>query len=589
MLDVIEIEVKEAFVKAGYGDELGDERLIKFSDRPDLSDFQCNAAMNLARKLKKNPREIATNLVNFISDSSIFSKVTIDGPGFINLTVNNDFLAISMDNLTKNERLGCHLVKSPKNMVIDYCGPNVAKPLHVGHLRSSVIGECLKRLSRFVGDNVTADIHLGDWGRPMGLLIAEYEIANPNAVYFDDNYQGEYPKESPVTAEDLALMYPSASNRAKEDEAFLENARKKTQELQDGRAGYRALWRHFIDVSIDDLKQNLVKLDVTFDLWKGESSVNDRVREMINRFKKDGIVEKSEGAYVIKLDDGSENKEMPPFIMEKSDGAILYSSTDMATIEERVEELKANSILYVVDARQALHFEQLFKSARIAKVVSQDMELEHIKFGTVNGADGKPFKTRDGGVMRLSELIDMAIDEVRKRLEDRDNFTADELGDTAEKIGVAAIKFADLMNNREANYAFDINKFASFEGKTGPYLLYSIVRIKSIFEKAKERGIDNLETKEIIAPTEKSERDLILCLSKLPLVIEGAYTAKRPHVLCDFAFELAQCFSSFYGNCPILNNEDEKQRDSRLQLSSLVRKELELLTEILGIKTVEKM
>ncbi len=594
--------MQRAFEKSGLLETLPqDAVLLKRSDRPDLSDFQSNAVMPLAKICRQSPRVLAQQVVTALEVvsqdfakqmgiNSIFSKVSIDGPGFINLSVDDQFLTLKTNALCADERFGHDKVTCPRKIIIDYGGPNVAKPLHVGHLRSAVIGESLKRLYRFYGDQVVGDIHLGDWGRPMGLIIAEIARRYPDLPYFDDSFQGDYPEQSPVGVDELAQIYPAASSRAKDDDGFLVQARAATQALQAGHRGYYALWTRFVGVSIADLKLLYHRLDVSFDLWQGESHVHERVKHLIEHLKADQQLIASEGAWVINV--AQQNDQMPPLLMEKSDGAILYSSTDLATLEERVDALHADSVLYVVDGRQSLHFEQVFRAARKVNIAAENIELKHVKFGTINGQDGKPFKTRDGGVMQLSELIQIAVDQVMVYLQQQGKdqvFSSVELTDIAEKVGIAAVKFADLMNDRKSDYIFDVQRFACFEGKTGPYILYSLVRIASVLRKAQQTNIHVDHSIALRVPTNVQERELMLLLNRFGLVITQAYQLCCPHILCDFLYDLAQAFSRFYNECQILKHHQLEQQQSWLALLMLVQGQMKLLCHLLGLPLVEKM
>ncbi len=565
----------EIFAAQGLGAEFG---LVRVSDRPDLAQFQCNGALTAAKAAGKNPREIATAVAEALKGRKEFSKIEIAGPGFINLNVTDEFLAAHLKSF--DDRMGVGKVKGG-TIVLDYGGPNVAKPMHVGHLRSSIIGDTLRRICNFAGYKALGDVHLGDWGTQMGQIISELEIRNPGWSYFDKNSKGPYPKESPVTLEDLEEIYPAASAASKDNEERAERARLATVELQNGRPGYRALWKHFVDVSIKSVKTNFEALDVHFDLWNGESSVHDRIAPMVETLKKKGLAVDSEGALVMDVALPSDKKEMPPLILYKRDGAVMYGTTDLATVDERMEEIKPAKILYIVDQRQSLHFEQVFRAARKSGIAPESLELTHAGFGTMNGTDGKPFKTRAGGIMKLEELIRMGVDKAQARLAEAG---LEQNAEIANKVAIAAIKFADLQNNRVADYVFDLDRMTAFEGKTGPYLLYQAVRIKSLLNKA---GAEKISSPEFII--QDVDRKLALLLTELPDYFAASLRDYAPHVLCDYAFRLAQEFSSFYGSCHIISEPDQALRASRLALCALTFSQLALILGLLGIQIPEKM
>ncbi|MFO1247409.1 MAG: arginine--tRNA ligase [Alphaproteobacteria bacterium] len=552
------------------------------SDRPDLAQFQCNGALAAAKAAKANPRAIAEKIAARLKSDPLFAKVEIAGPGFLNLDLTDAAL---------NERaakIGDGVaVPNGKTVVIDFGGPNVAKPMHVGHLRSSIIGDCLQRLYRANGWSVVSDVHLGDWGLQMGQLISEIEIEGTAPIYFDVNFAGPYPETSPVSMDDLETLYPRASAACKADPARLEAARRATVDLQAGRPGYRALWRHFIAVSQVGLEREFGSLGVKFDLWNGESSVDALIPPMIEDMKKRGLAELSEGALVVPVAKDDDKKPLPPLILVKSEGGVLYGTTDLATIIERVREQNPDLILYVVDHRQHGHFEQVFRAAQKAGL-SGKAQLEHVGYGTMNGADGKPFKTRAGGVMKLHELIGMATAEAEKRLAEQGigaDFSAEERAEIARKVGIATIKFADLSNHRTTDYIFDLERFSRFEGKTGPYLQYAAVRIQSILRKAKEQGF----TPGVPAIHSPEERKLMLQLLSLGDTLQGAEDKRAPNMLCEYAFELAQNFSRFYGEHHILSEPDAALRASRLGLCALVLAVLTRVLGLLGIEVPERM
>ncbi|MGV6819926.1 MAG: arginine--tRNA ligase [Parvularcula sp.] len=559
---------------------------VQVSDRPDLAPYQCNGALAAAKAAKTNPRQIGEAVAARLRDSGLFSDITVAGPGFLNLTPTDEVLHDAIADLAGDAAVGAWQRPRPEKMILDYGGPNVAKPLHVGHLRAAIIGEALKRLARQVGDDVLGDIHLGDWGLQMGQLITQVALEQPELSYFDAAFTGPYPAESPVTVEDLARLYPIASAACKEDEARLADAQAATAELQRGRPGYRALWQHFVDVSKDALRRDYGELGVTFDLWKGEADVQDRIGPLVERLTAAGIVVESDGAQVIEVARPDDKKELPPLMMIKSNGSVGYGSTDVATIEERIEEFGAERIVYVVDQRQAQHFEQVFRAADKAGLIAED-RLEHAGFGTMNGKDGRPFKTRDGGVLRLRDLIDMVIDKATARIEEGNfgsAYPAEERAEIARKVGIAALKFADLSNPRTTDYVFDLDRFVAFEGKTGPYLLYAAVRIRSVLARAGGAPADAP-----IRISDQAERDLILTLARYSEAVEGAYKRRMPHILCDHAFGLAQAFSRFYTACRIGDEEREDVRASRLRLSQVTLDQLSHVLAILGIDVPSRM
>lgn len=550
--------------------------VVKVSDRPDLSDFQCNGALALAKQAHKNPREIATSIAELLEKDSDFSKISIDGPGFINISIQPEFLAGIIDNISQDERLGCGTVENPHTVVLDFGGPNVAKALHVGHLRSGVIGESVQRIEKFVGNNVISDVHVGDWGTPMGMILAEII-----------EQAGDLSKTETYDIEAITEFYKKANIRCKEDETAKEKARLITAELQGGNALYRRAWRHIRQVSMEAIKQNYDALDINFNLWLGESDAHETCGEIIKLAKETKIGERSEGAFIIPLDDGSFNKPMPPVILEKSDGGVAYQTTDIATIKMRVGDLKAEEIVYFTDQRQALHFEQVF--AAVGKLgFATDVKMSHVGFGTVNGKDGKPFKTRDGGVMTLENLINISKDKVRESLPNAgevEGYGVAEIEKLVNQIAIGAIKFQDLKNNSISGYIFDLEDFAKFDGKTGPYVQYAVARINSILRKASE---NNLECGKVII-SNPEERDLALKITQLGGVIMRAHNEKEPSVISDYTYTLAQTFSSFYNASPIMGAETPELARSRLHLAKLVRDILKQLLYLLGIDTPEVM
>lgn len=576
----------DAFEASGIDRSYG---TVVVSDRPDLGDYQCNGALAAARSVGRSPRDIAQQVIAGLPDDSPFAKIGIAGPGFINVTIRDDVLATSTQTIADDPRCGVAPADSAVRYVVDYGGPNVAKAMHAGHLRATVIGDALQRLFRFQGHDVTTDIHMGDWGLQMGMLIVELRRRQPDLPYFDPEYTGPYPEEPPVTLDDLQEMYPQIAARVGEDAAAADEARRATAELQDGRPGYLALWQHFRSVSLESQRADFTALGVEFDLWHGESTVHDRIGPMLERIKSSGFAEVSDGALVIQVAEPDDQMEIPPLLLTKSDGSYLYTTTDLATIEERVDVLHAQDIVYVVDARQSLHFTQVFRAARRTGIAPDDVTLEHIGFGTMNGPDGKPFKTREGGVLKLKDLIEMVTDAAMRRLEDADiakNYPEEERRRIARAVGLAALKFGDLSNHRTSNYVFDLERFSSFEGKTGPYLLYGAVRIRSILRKAEEQG---LEPGPIIPPTVPSERDLMLFLDRLPDALQRADELRAPNHIAEFAYELATTFNRFYDACHILSEEDPHRQASWLALVSTTLRMLTLTLDLLGIEVPERM
>lgn len=581
--------VGDAFEGAGYDRGYGE---VVRSNRPDLGDFQCNGALPAAKVYGKNPRQIAQEVVERLqgaADEGVFATVELAGPGFINLRLDDRFLARHTQSIAQDERLGAPIKAEPEHVIIDYGGANVAKPMHVGHLRSSIIGDSLQRLFTFLGDRVTGDIHMGDWGLQMGMLITEVQRRQPDLPYFDPDFKGPYPEQSPVTMADLQEYYPVASARAKSDEAAMEAARQATKALQEGHPGYRALWQHFVDVSIASLKRDFDALNVHFDLWLGESHADPYIPEMIAQLKEEGYAVESKGALIVPVDEPEDKVEIPPLILVKSDGAVLYGTTDLATLAMRVQELEPDAILYVVDARQSLHFEQVFRTARKSGIVPEEIALEHLPFGTMNGPDGKPFKTREGGVMSLNSLIEMVRERALSRLEEvnaAQDYDAAEREEIARLVGLAALKFADLINHRAKDYVFDLERFSSFEGRTGPYLLYTAVRTKSILRRAAEQG---LQAGQILPPASAEERELMLKLAEFPDVATHAYETRAPNHLAEYVYNLAITFNRFYREHHILSEEDAAQQASWLALSHFSLDLIELVLSLLGIEAPDRM
>ncbi|MEQ8936471.1 MAG: arginine--tRNA ligase, partial [Amphiplicatus sp.] len=547
-----------------------------------------NGPLAAAKAAKRNPREVADAIVRQLKDNAAFADVSIAGPGFINLTLRNDFLESKVATLAADAHLGAWANPSPETIVLDYGGPNIAKPLHVGHLRSAIIGEAMKRLLRLVGDTVYADVHLGDWGLPMGQLITELARERPELVYFDASYEGAYPSEPVVSLEDLERVYPQASAACKADPARAEEAKRATAELQAGRTGYRALWAQFIAVSRAAIEREYADLGVTFDWWKGEADVDHLIPELAVDLREKGVTEISDGAEIIRVAREGDKKEIPPLILFKSDGSVLYGTTDLATILDRKRAVDPDRILYVVDQRQALHFEQVFRASGKAGLYPED-RLEHLGFGTMNGPDGKPFKTRAGGVLKLRDLIDMVETKARERLAEggfAEGYGAEELADIARKVGVSALKFADLSNPRTTDYIFDLDRFMAFEGKTGPYLLYASVRVRSVLRRAREAGAGEPGA---ISLGAGEERDLALRLLDFADALRLAHERRMPHFLCEHAFSLAQAFSKFYASCRIVDEPSADVRASRLALALAAGRQLDLTLQLLGIDVPERM
>lgn len=584
-LDLISNEMKQAFEAAGYDRELGK---VTVSNRPDLCEYQCNGAMAGAKLYKKAPIMIANDVADKCTDSRVFAEVQAVAPGFLNLKIKGSFLADYLTQMEKEEKFGLNAPEKQKTIIVDYGGPNVAKPLHVGHLRSAVIGESVKRIARYIGHKVIGDIHMGDWGLQMGLVITEMKERYPDLVYFDESFDGEYPEEAPVTVTELEEIYPTASRKSKEDPAYKEKAMEATFKLQSGVKGYRALWKQIIKISVADMKRNYDNLNVTFDLWKGESDVHDVIPGMVDYMKKEGYAYISDGALVVDVKEDTDTKEIPPCMILKSDGASLYNTTDLATIMERMREYHPDQMIYLTDKRQDLYFEQVFRCARKTKLVDEDTELVHIGFGTVNGADGHAFKTRDGGVMRLEMLINEINEKMYQKIVESREVDEEEARNTAKIIALSAIKYGDLSNQASKDYIFDIDKFTSFEGDTGPYILYTIVRIKSILAKAKEQGEDltNLTLKE--ADTD-SQKALMMTIARFNAMMENAYDEVAPHKICAYIYDLANALNCFYHENRILAEEDETKKRSWLGLLILTKEILEACIDVLGFSAPERM
>lgn len=590
LLDQISEEMKKAFAAAGYDGELGK---VTLSNRPDLCEYQCNGAMAGAKQYHKAPLMIAQEVAEKLADSEVFGEVSAVAPGFLNLKLKESFVKAYLDEMRESEKFGLTMPVKPKKIIIDYGGPNVAKPLHVGHLRSAIIGESVKRICRYAGHEVIGDIHLGDWGLQMGLIMTELKKRQPELVYFDENFTGEYPEEAPFTISELEEIYPAASAKSKEDEVYKAEAMEATLKFQNGVRGYWALGKQIIRVSIPDLKKNYANLNVEFDLWKGESDVRDLIPSMVEEMKKGGFAYESEGAIVVDVKEETDTKEMPPCMILKSDGASMYNTTDLATIKDRMEQYHPDQLIYLADKRQELHFEQVFRCAKKTGMVNADTELSYIGFGTMNGKDGKPFKTRDGGVMRLENLIREINEEMIRKIHENaeeKGYQADEAqaAETARIVGLAAIKYGDLSNQAAKDYIFDMDRFTSFEGDTGPYILYTIVRIKSILAKYVEQG-GKLTDTVIREATSVSEKDLMLELTMCNAVLEAACEETAPHKICAYIYDLANAFNHFYHETKILTEEDAQKKAGWIAVLALTKDVLETCIDLLGFSAPERM
>ena len=579
ILDIITEKMQAAFEEAGYDRSYG---RVTVSNRPDLCEYQCNGALAAAKQYHCAPIKIAQAVVEKLNAED-YSLVEAVNPGFINLKLSGHFLKEYLETMRTAPKFGAAQIGAGKTVVVDYGGANVAKPLHIGHLRPAIIGESLKRLYKYLGYNAIGDVHLGDWGLQMGLIIAELSERQPELPYFDPDFTGEYPKEAPFTVSDLEEIYPTASAK-KSDPEFSHKAHQATLELQQGRRGYRALWRHIMNVSVADLKKNYDNLDVHFEKWLGESDADPYIPPMVEDMKKRGIAVPSEGAWVIPVAQEGDKKEMPPCILVKSDGSSIYATTDLATLVQRMQDWHPDKVLYVTDKRQNLHFEQVFRAARKAGIVPDTTELEHVGFGTMNGKDGKPFKTRDGGVLRLETLISDMTDFVRAKVVENRIVEPEEVEPTTAKIAMAALKYGDLSNQPTKDYNFDMERFAAFEGNTGPYILYTIVRIKSILNRYGEW--ENLPIQE---PANDYAKDLMLAITKFGPALEGALKTSSPNLICAYVYELAGCVNKFYHETPILKEEDETVKAGHIALIGLAKNILEASIDLLGFHAPEKM
>lgn len=585
ILDLLSEEMGKAFEAAGYDAALG---RVTLSNRPDLCEYQCNGAMAGAKQYHKAPIMIANDVAEKLRGSEVFKEASAAAPGFLNLKLSEEFLLKAVSGMAAAPKFGLELPKEPKRIMIDYGGANVAKPLHVGHIRSANIGESIKRICRYAGNEVIGDVHLGDWGLQMGLVIMGVKERQPDLVYFDEGYEGEYPEEAPFTISELEEIYPASSARSKEDAAYKALAMEATFKLQSGVRGYRALWRHILKVSVADLKKNYGSLNVEFDLWKGESDVHDLIPEMVAYMKDNGYAYISEGALVVDVKEETDTKEIPPCMILKSDGASLYNTTDLATIMERMRVYKPDEIIYVVDKRQDLYFEQVFRCARKTKLVEPETELRFLGFGTMNGSDGKPFKTREGGVMRLENLIRETKEEMYRKIREGREMSEEEARNVAETVAISALKYGDLSNQASKDYVFDIDRFTSFEGDTGPYILYTIVRMKSIIGKFKEQG-GSLEGLSLKAAENESEKALQMQLVQFNTMMQNAAEEAAPHKVCAYVYDLANAFNHFYHETKILGEEDEGRREGLIALLVLTRDVLETCIDLLGFSAPEKM
>ena len=579
ILDIISKKMQQAFADAGYDASFG---RVTVSNRPDLCQFQCNGALAAAKQYKCAPIQIA-NAVAEKLNAADFSKIEAVMPGFLNLDLSADFLQSYLEEMRNAPDFGVQKLGEGKTIVVDYGGANVAKPLHIGHLRPAIIGEALKRLYKFMGYNTIGDVHLGDWGLQMGLIIAELQERQPELCYFDPDYTGEYPAESPFTLSELEEIYPTASSK-KSDPVFAEKAHTATYELQQGRRGYRAIWDHIMGISLPDLKRIYNTLEVHFEKWLGESDADPYIPAMVEDLKTRGLAVESEGALVIPVAEETDKKEVPPCILVKSDGSAIYATTDLATMVQRMQDWAPDKMLYVTDKRQALHFEQVFRAAKKSGIVKAETELEHVGHGTMNGADGKPFKTRDGGVLRLEQLIADMTAFVRSKVVENKIVDESEVDATTAKIALAALKYGDLSNQPTKDYNFDLERFAAFEGNTGPYILYTIVRIKSIL--ARYGAWENLP---IQTPANPYATDLMLAMTKLAPNLEVALRTSSPNVLCAYIYELAGCVNKFYHETRILTEENEQLKAGYISLIGLAKNILETCIEILGFSAPEKM
>lgn len=582
LLEKLSAVLADAFEKAGYDPSYAK---VTVSNRPDLCQFQCNGAMPAAKTAHKAPLMIAEDVVRALDAADIVERCEAVKPGFINFSVCPAYLAAHLNEMRRGEHLGVAGAPRERTVVLDYGGPNVAKPLHIGHLRSAIIGESIKRIYRYFGNKVIGDIHLGDWGLQMGLIIAQVQSEHPELPYFDPDFTGEYPAQAPFTISELEKIYPAANARSKEDSDFAEKAHNATYLLQQGQRGYRAMWQQIMRVSVEDLRKNYENLNVSFDVWLGESDAQAYIPAMLKIVEDKHLAVESDGALVVPVQEPTDTKEMPPCILLKSDGATLYATTDLATIVQREQDFKPGKILYLTDKRQSLHFEQVFRVARKAELVPPTTELAHIGFGTMNGKDGKPFKTREGGVMRLEVLIREITDYVTGKIQENQTVSDEDLPETAKKIAMAALKYGDLSNLATKDYVFDLDRFSSFEGNTGPYILYTIVRIKSIL--AKYEG--NVSACKLLPPESRQQKELMLVLTRMADALTSAYRNSAPNEICAYIYELAGAANKFYHDVKIISEPDEAKKASYVALMDLTRRVLETCIDLLGFSAPEKM
>jgi arginyl-tRNA synthetase len=585
ILELLTEEMEKAFSEAGYESALGK---VTLSNRPDLCEFQCNGAMAGAKQYHKAPIMIANDVAEKLQTSSVFKEAAAVAPGFLNLKISEEYLLSYIKGMRENDKFGLEMPEKPKKIIIDYGGANVAKPLHVGHIRSAVIGESIKRICRYAGNECIGDVHLGDWGLQMGLVITGLKERQPDLVYFDESYEGEYPNEAPFTISELEEIYPAASAKSKEDPEYKAMAMEATYKLQNGVRGYRALWKHILNVSVKDLKKNYGSLNVEFDLWKGESDVHDLIPKMVKYMKDNGYAHESDGALVVDVKEDTDTKEIPPCMILKSDGASLYNTTDLATIMERMEKYAPDEIIYVVDKRQELYFEQVFRCARKTKLVKPETELVFLGFGTMNGNDGKPFKTRDGGVMRLEYLVSGTKEEMFKKIREGREMPEEEARNVAGMVAVSALKYGDLSNQASKDYVFDLERFTSFEGDTGPYILYTMVRIKSILAKYAEQGGD-INNASLMTSENESEKALSLQLAQFNTMMTSAADELAPHKVCAYIYDLANAFNHFYHETKILTEEDKEKKAGFIALLTLTLNVLEACIDVLGFEAPDRM
>lgn len=583
--DILTFELETAFEKAGYDKQYAK---VTLSNRPDLCEYQCNGAMAAAKAYKKAPIMIANDVVEILKESTCIEQVEAVNPGFINIILDGTFVSSYLSEMSEQEKLGVEEPKSPKTIIVDYGGANVAKPLHVGHLRSAVIGESVKRIGKYVGHKMIGDVHLGDWGYQMGLVITELKKRKPELPYFDEQFEGEYPEESPFTISELEEIYPTASAYAKEHEDYKEEALQATYLLQNGHRGYTAIWKHIMHVSVADLKKNYGALNVEFDLWKGEADAQPYIPEMVEYMKKEGYAHIDQGALVVDVKEETDTKEIPPCMILKSDGAALYDTTDLATLIEREKLYHPDEVIYLADKRQELHFVQVFRCAKKTKIIDENTELKFIGFGTMNGKDGKPFKTRDGGVMRLESLISDINEEMYKKIAENRTMSEEEARKTAQMVALSAMKYGDLSNQAAKDYVFDVERFISFEGNTGPYNLYTVVRIKSILAKYAESGKDATLCK-MRRPETASEKALMLEVAKFNNVIETAFEELAPHKICAYIYDLSNAFNRFYHETKILSEENEERKAGFIALLQITKRALEACIDMLGFEAPERM